>query len=183
MTPPQKSCTWHHSSVRDEATWYMSEDRQKDMERNINQYIYSCILCHILCRYSCTDISRMSTVSTSWAQLYKSTLFSLKSDWKSYLNITRKVVGLFTSSSLIQTLKNARTAKHQNCYSAFPAIRHWHIRMLHTNLRCIAVPFNSVLRTAAALSTPVEMKLFQPVGVVKRASLDHCRGWPTINTN
>lgn len=44
-----------------------------------------------------------------------------------------------------------------------------------TDLRCIALSFNSVLRAVAALSTPVEVELFQSVGVVKRASLDHCR--------
>lgn len=51
-----------------------------------------------------------------------------------------------------------------------------------TNLRCVATSFNSVLRAPAALSPPVEMKLFQSVRVVQRAPLDDCGGWGT-NSN
>lgn len=45
-----------------------------------------------------------------------------------------------------------------------------------TDLRRVATTFNSVLRATAALSPPVEMELLQSVGVVQRASLDHCGG-------
>lgn len=51
------------------------------------------------------------------------------------------------------------------------------VKSHNTHLRCVARSCNGVLRAMAALSTPVEVKLFESVGVGKRAALDHCGGW------
>lgn len=50
-------------------------------------------------------------------------------------------------------------------------------RASSSHLRRVATSFNGVLRTTAALSPPVEMKLLQSVGVFEGAPLDHCNEW------
>lgn len=79
---------------------------------------------------------------------------------------------------------------NQDCYfycSALKDVR-WsnsarqsvHVEQKKSHLRRVATSLNGVLRTTAALSPPVEMKLLQSVGVIQRAPLDHCGGWGNV---